>query len=58
MPSAAWAGIATDRQRLEVIASTERGEDRDTPLWPPETGTGHARDVYGFGYGLRLTAKH
>ncbi|WP_022700324.1 TonB-dependent receptor plug domain-containing protein [Oceanicaulis alexandrii] len=49
------AGIATDRQRFEVIASTERGEDRDTP-YGPLNGTGHARDVYGLGYGLRLTA--
>ena len=48
------AGLATARQRFEVLASTERGEDLDTP-YGTLNGTEHARDVYGFGYGVRLT---
>ena len=48
------AGLSTGRQRFELLASTESGEDLDTPYGTLK-GTGHERDVYGFGYGVRLT---
>lgn len=47
------AGVSTDRQRFELLASTESGDDLDTPFGTLN-GTKHRRDVYGFGYGLRL----
>jgi len=49
-------GLATDRQRFELLASSERGEDRDSP-YGTLVGTGHERDAYGIGYGVRLTPR-
>jgi len=48
------AGLANNRHRLQVLASLERGEDVETP-YGELTGTGHDRQAYGVGYGLRLT---
>ena len=48
------AGIATDRQRFEILASVEEGGDLETPLGALN-GTQHERVVYGAGYAARLT---
>lgn len=48
------AGIATNRQRLTLLASIERGQDVDTP-YGTLAGTEHDRMAYGLGYAIRLT---
>ncbi len=48
------AGVATDRHRLQILASIEEGGDTETPV-ATLTGTDHNRFAYGVGYGLRLT---
>ncbi|XBQ17675.1 MAG: TonB-dependent receptor [Oceanicaulis sp.] len=48
----AVAGIATARQRLQILASREEGGDLDTPYGTLD-GTGHERLVYGAGYTIR-----
>lgn len=48
------AGIATARQRLQILASVERGDDLDTPRGTL-LGTEHERTVYGLGYAARPT---
>lgn len=47
------AGVATERQRFHLLASIEEGGDTETPV-ATLRGTDHERDVYGFGYGVRL----
>jgi iron complex outermembrane receptor protein len=48
------AGLATQRQRVQVLASVEEGGDLQTPLGTLN-GTQHERVVYGAGYAARLT---
>ncbi|MGJ3233090.1 MAG: TonB-dependent receptor [Oceanicaulis sp.] len=46
------AGIATARQRLQILGSVETGGDLDTPKGTL-IGTEHERTVYGIGYAVR-----
>ena len=48
------AGVATDRYRVQLLASVEEGGDTKTPV-ATLTGTDHERDAYGLGVGYRLT---
>ncbi|MEQ8404534.1 MAG: TonB-dependent receptor [Oceanicaulis sp.] len=48
------AGIATARQRLQILASFETGGDLQTPKGVLD-GTEHERAVYGIGYAVRPT---
>ncbi len=48
------AGVATQRQRFQVLASVEEGGDLQTPV-ATLNGTQHERVVYGAGYAARLT---
>ncbi|MFW5661510.1 MAG: TonB-dependent receptor [Oceanicaulis sp.] len=47
------AGVATGRQRFQILASREAGGDLQTPYGTLD-GTGHERLAYGVGYGVRL----
>ena len=48
------AGFATQRQRVQLLASFEEGGDLQTPV-ATLNGTQHERVVYGAGYAARLT---
>jgi len=48
------AGIATQRQRVEVLASHETGGELDTPLGTLDSAQ-HQRIVLGVGYAARLS---
>ncbi len=48
------AGAATERQRIQILASVEDGGDIETPI-TTLNGTGHNRLAYGAGYGFRVT---